>query len=288
MFQSLRRQLAHNATFGLLAINKGHKLLQDLINALKSLIQTWQQLCAICVGRYSSSNKIQSANGNTPIPETFRCGICMDDQPLTNVSSPELCLHQFCRDCLRTYVQSKISERKFPVICPSCVLEQDVTDPATMNSLFVENLGLSFEEMSSFVELELAIHSILLQCRGCAGKAFVDKEDYQEATIIQCPLPQCEYTWCKQCSQPTEAGDFGHSCDGTNELSQLMDSEGWKFCPGCRTPTEKTTGCDHITCGSPGCNTHFCYVCGEAIVQSIRGEEIQEQVTNHFRQCGSF
>jgi hypothetical protein len=36
-----------------------------------------------------------------------------------------------------------------------------------------------------------------------------------------------------------------------------------KECPGCKTPTQKTAGCDHMECSMPNCDTHWCWSCGE-------------------------
>lgn len=38
-----------------------------------------------------------------------------------------------------------------------------------------------------------------------------------------------------------------------------------KECPGCKAPTQKTYGCDHMTCP---CRTHWCWACGVAGVSS--------------------
>ncbi|KAL6709665.1 hypothetical protein ACN47E_001093 [Coniothyrium glycines] len=37
-----------------------------------------------------------------------------------------------------------------------------------------------------------------------------------------------------------------------------------KECPGCKVQTQKTWGCDHMTCPIKGCKTHWCWRCGEA------------------------
>jgi len=34
-----------------------------------------------------------------------------------------------------------------------------------------------------------------------------------------------------------------------------------KKCPGCGTLSQKTTGCDHVTCPVPRCGTHWCWNC---------------------------
>jgi hypothetical protein len=36
-----------------------------------------------------------------------------------------------------------------------------------------------------------------------------------------------------------------------------------KECPGCKTPTQKTSGCDHMQCSVMSCKTHWCWVCAK-------------------------
>lgn len=106
---------------------------------------------------------------------------------------------------------------------------------------------------------------------------FVDRKEFEDTQFLTCPLPKCAHSWCKLCQQPaTENSDPPHSCDGTNELNHLMGAHGWKRCPGtdfscsgrevlipvilgCGTPTEKITGCDHMTVSLPASlNVIYC------------------------------
>jgi hypothetical protein len=66
----------------------------------------------------------------------------------------------------------------------------------------------------------------------CLGEIFVDKQEYQEAKVVACPLPKCNHAWCKSCSQAIEFAGPLHSCDGSSELDHLMGQRGWKYCPG--------------------------------------------------------
>lgn len=104
------------------------------------------------------------------------------------------------------------------------------------------------------------------RCR-CQQAVFVDKSEYEAQEIIACPLPGCTHAWCKACSRSIEFNGPRHSCDGSNELNHLMNQQGWKACPGshvsptgrdflqcrlsfitgCRTPTSKIDGCNHMT-----------------------------------------
>ncbi|CEL58971.1 hypothetical protein RSOLAG1IB_08969 [Rhizoctonia solani AG-1 IB] len=121
------------------------------------------------------------------------------------------------------------------------------------------------------------------QSFGGSSSVFVDREDYDLAENLTCPMPKCTYKWCKQCSQNIESG-AKHTCDGSAEFDHLMQEHGWKRCPGCHTPIERFIGCNHMTCKTPGCNMHFCYLCGAVIIDGGTNNEIQAAVTQHFRQ----
>lgn len=66
----------------------------------------------------------------------------------------------------------------------------------------------------------------------CRETVFVDRDEYEAVDVITCPLPGCNHTWCKACSQTIEDGGPAHSCDGTAELDHLISEQGWKRCPG--------------------------------------------------------
>ena len=105
---------------------------------------------------------------------------------------------------------------------------------------------------------------------------FVAKDEHEESSVITCPLPDCNHTWCKQCQQSVDRCGPKHSCDGTLELDYLMKQQGWKYCPSepvpaaafyrsefqfpfcsiaCKTPIQKVSGCNHMSVRS--CNLDF-------------------------------
>lgn len=152
----------------------------------------------------------------------------------------------------------------------------------------------------------------------------MDRLDFEEAGTLACPFSECNHIWCKSCQQAIAVGGPQHSCDGSSELASLMKQRGWKHCPsrrllpsltndankgtGCKTPFMKETGCNHMTvsaamhraflkfvnihhytqCMSPGCNTHFCYVCGDLIIRSALRREVQAATSAHYRTCRLF
>ncbi|CAE6412204.1 unnamed protein product [Rhizoctonia solani] len=230
----------------------------------------------------------------------FDCGICMEEYTDEAIARIDACGHSSCRDCMRSNIQSKIEERRYPIPCPFCVAGSNGNDASgqrgvgTIPVWVVETIGISPELFTIYTEMQLAEHSIMIDCRGkplfldvCSGSAFVDRKDYDRAEIITCPMPRCTYAWCKQCNQAIQGG-AKHSCDGSAELETLMHQRGWKHCPGCRTPIERSMGCNHMTCTSPGCNMHFCYKCGAVVITGGTRSEIQAAVASHYRTCALF
>ncbi|KAJ6456123.1 hypothetical protein C8R45DRAFT_1064835 [Mycena sanguinolenta] len=218
----------------------------------------------------------------------FECGICFDKCPEDYVSRIADCTHAFCRECMRSYVVSKLQDKLYPIFCPMCVTDQARVEPGAITDDLAQTLGLDDKDYQILQELQIASMSILLHCRQCKESVFVDRAEYEAEQILVCPLPRCNYAWCKACQQTIPMDGPKHSCDGSSELEHLMKRRGWKHCPGCKTPFQKSDGCNHMTCMSPGCNTHFCYICGDSIVRSALPRAIRAAVSAHYRRCRLF
>ncbi|PBK72468.1 hypothetical protein ARMSODRAFT_954173 [Armillaria solidipes] len=210
----------------------------------------------------------------------FDCIICFETFPMDSAARVVECNHLTCRNCLRQHLLTTLNDHRFPVFCPVCT---DGDKKSILSETLVLDIGVPEKEYRIFEELQMSAFSILLHCQQCKKSAFVDRTEYQEAGIIACPLPRCNHTWCKSCQQTVDVTGPQHSCDGSSELDHLMKQRGWKYCPGCKTPVQKESGCNHMTCMSPGCNTHFCYICGGKIVQSALRGDIQAAVSDHYR-----
>jgi len=218
----------------------------------------------------------------------FSCAVCFEDYSKEYVARIVGCEHTFCRDCLRSYVLSKLNEHRYPIFCPVCITGKGPKEPSVVTNSLVQDIGIPEHNYKILEELQVSTFSVLLHCRKCKRSVFVDRTEYQESKIIACPLPECLFAWCKACQQEITVGGPQHSCDGSSELEHLMKMRGWKHCPGCTTPIQKDSGCNHMTCMSPGCNTHFCYICGGLIIKSALGQEIRDAISAHYRQCRLF
>ncbi|EJD53500.1 hypothetical protein AURDEDRAFT_110336 [Auricularia subglabra TFB-10046 SS5] len=196
----------------------------------------------------------------------FDCGICLETCPYDEVCYMQACKHKLCRECMRGHIVSSLEQRKYPIVCAICATDRNIREPSVISELDVELAGLSDKQLKVWTDLQMAEVSIEMRCNKCKKSMNVDRDDYMAMNVITCPIRKCHYTWCKRCLHKVAPG-VDHTC-GQAELQKLMTSKGYQFCPGCQTPCEKISGCNHITCKVPGCRTEFCYACGKA---SCRG-----------------
>ncbi|KAG8787357.1 hypothetical protein FRC12_015643 [Ceratobasidium sp. 428] len=102
----------------------------------------------------------------------FDCNICMDSFTDEAIALVDGCDHSSCRECMRGHVQSKIDERRYPIPCPFCVAGSDDKSGVksrigVISPMLVETIGVTPELFNIYTELQMAEHSIMIDCRGC-------------------------------------------------------------------------------------------------------------------------
>ena len=77
---------------------------------------------------------------------------------------------------------------------------------------------------------------------------FIDRFQYEMELIICCPLPHCNYVWCRKCHEPLSSRYARHDCpdDGDAALRALMLQQGWKACPGACSRDSHGVHCPHL------------------------------------------
>ncbi|KZT36299.1 hypothetical protein SISSUDRAFT_1050080 [Sistotremastrum suecicum HHB10207 ss-3] len=241
-----------------------------------------------------------------PEPKTY-CALCSDTHPSSNIITITGCQHFLCKNCTKTYLRSKLDEGRFPVICPMCQAD-DLYEHHFIGRDIAVGL-IDKAHLEKWDALEVGQVSVEIKCDKCNRSGLVDRQEYLSAQFIHCPLGRlstststtspsgsasiesCTNVWCKLCLKPITIIDGmtqDHSCDGSLELEALAKARGWKPCPGCGMMIDRIVGCNHIACQSPGCNTHFCYVCGKMIAQSFLKSDISVKADEHFKSCDKF
>ncbi|PVF94069.1 hypothetical protein CPB86DRAFT_766500 [Serendipita vermifera] len=220
--------------------------------------------------------------------DVILCQICLEEEPLDESVIIQTCGHAFGRECMRTYILSRLDEKRFPIPCPCCSAADDAgANPGLVTSGIATQVNLSDADCARWDELEFLVHAVRFECGKCLKTLSVDRRKLvkeKSKKRIHCTTPSCTQVWCRNCQaslDPLEKQK--HVCEGKKELKKLLKKEGWRQCPGCNIPVQKSSGCNHIACSAPGCNTHFCYRCGQILIRSVFGSEIHHAVSNHFR-----
>lgn len=84
---------------------------------------------------------------------------------------------------------------------------------------------------------------------------------------VECTL--CMYSFCDMCGEYPYHDNrvcYGPLSDDIKLL--LASSDKYKPCPACKIPSEKASGCDHITCGNVACGVHWCWRCLQKLNQN--------------------
>ncbi|KAF8967706.1 hypothetical protein BDZ97DRAFT_1802896 [Flammula alnicola] len=180
------------------------------------------------------------------------CGVCGDRIEGSEAFSIPNCGHVFCKDCLRSYILVKLGERQYPIACPVCLADR--TPDNHVEDEIIQNLDIPAKETDILIELQLALYSTTLACPKCKQSMNVDRQDFLslENNVVTCPLTRCRHRWCTECDKEVPFTETKHHCKN-KKLDRLMRRKGWKYCPGCRTPIQKESGCNHMTCEAAGC-----------------------------------
>jgi hypothetical protein len=109
---------------------------EALLRASEALILEQQQLDAdrdLALRLMAEETELEVANSrlieSLGQQEVFDCVMCMETNPMDDVAIVDGCRHRFCRDCLRQYLTTKLSEANFPIPCPTCSANNDRASP---------------------------------------------------------------------------------------------------------------------------------------------------------------
>ncbi|KAG1738129.1 uncharacterized protein EDB91DRAFT_466018 [Suillus paluster] len=199
--------------------------------------------------------KVQSryTNSSTPSPQSV-CPVCF-----TEASVPTLlnCGHSWCTSCLEGYLMSAVENKTFPLTC----LGDDASCTERISLLHAKKI-LSGDDFAALCEASFwsHVHVRTDEFHHCPTP---DCAQVYRATpasaILQCP--SCLVRICSGCH--AEAHD-GLTCEERDVAEDKLFHE-WtathdvKNCPGCKTPIERSEGCNHMTCTR--CQTHICWEC---------------------------
>ncbi|ORY61575.1 uncharacterized protein BCR38DRAFT_495176 [Pseudomassariella vexata] len=166
------------------------------------------------------------------------CSLCFSNfkkRDLRTACGRSGCLQNICAGCRESWYGINTRGRLINVAALSCPFCRRIPAPKAVPSQvrFLGNLADAVKEAGSW---------IYAWCNDC-GLA----KRHMERVCANGTPAEVERWTCDECKEK-----------GGKEVRMTI-----RNCPGCGTPTEKMSGCDHISCTQAGCGTHWCFSCGE-------------------------
>lgn len=199
--------------------------------------------------------KVQSRFTDTSIPSPCSvCPVCFTEASVPTILT---CGHTWCTSCLESYIVSAVENKAFPLTC----LGADASCTERISITLAKKI-LSGEDFASLCDASFwsYVHARTDQFHHCPTPDCAQVyRTVPGSVILQCP--SCLARICSGCN--TEAHD-GFTCEERDQAEDKLYHE-WaathdvKNCPGCKTPIERSEGCNHMTCVK--CQTHICWEC---------------------------
>ena len=213
------------------------------------------------------------------------CGICFCDVIGRDMrqTSPGVCSHRFCKDCLGEQARIHVGEGSLAALtCPEPGCSAPIP-PFVLRGLLPEEQFARWERLT--LERSLDAMTDLVYCPRCEAAVI---EDEGGDNCGQCT--SCMFVFCSLCRegwhpgstcltperrlqvlQARAQGDSKMGDDARKKhREQMADAMAFRYiekegkqCPKCGFGVIKSEGCNKMTCGN--CSCYFCYRCGKEI-----------------------
>lgn len=223
-----------------------------------------------CLMQESKKDELRRSRGQKPrqtptkaydpvTMEEFECPICMDDVAPGAGYRYEKCGHRYCGSCLEGYYEELIGKGEVEHIsCPDPKCECEVT---SFDLEYILGAPM-FEKYTLFLRnARINKDPTMRWCPNPGCDQPVKRTDPQNL-LMACPKCSCEF--CYSCSKDFHPGKTCAEADKTSLFGEGFRVRMWKSfntknCPKCDAPISKSSGCNHMTCGS--CKHEFCWLC---------------------------
>ncbi|KAJ6627169.1 hypothetical protein B0H10DRAFT_2161254 [Mycena sp. CBHHK59/15] len=221
---------------------------------------------------------------------SYPCLVC-----LTTVKGSKClelsCKHVFCRSCLFDYWSLCITEgnvEKLGCPDPECVkieIARVVPEESVQRWRWLKE-KIMFEKDPSLVHCPMEFYRTgsdprgerLRICPACSFSFCAFCKRTWHGAVQDCPISYAENVVLEYLALAEDSKEhqlmelkYGRIIIGKlvaryeeEQLNKKWLAASTTACPGCAVATEKSLGCNHMTCTK--CKTHFCFRCGKKLV----------------------
>ena len=192
------------------------------------------------------------------------CCICYESVELVvaYLTAHERVCHVLCLACFAMYARSTVTPAGLlsvgggGVILPCPLHPQcDAIHPkwdCHILRLADDATYRRYQAIAAEQTLKLQLNGQICPLPTC-GAMFESDIGYLGGTAV---CPHCSHRFCVKCFESAHLGV--DSCGSSDDASVKAIAD-LKRCPGCRTPTERNEGCNHMTCAR--CRMEWCFEC---------------------------
>ncbi|KAI2631505.1 hypothetical protein GGS26DRAFT_598598 [Hypomontagnella submonticulosa] len=226
----------------------------DVLSMPKRIIITGNpQKYDTALATVSGEEVVQDEQENTSKPD---CSVCW-----TEAENPIKtgCNHFYCLDCFENLCVSA-TEKDSPVGIRCVRNEANCNSVLGLQELQDHLSSTAFEELleKSFTAYVRCHPQLLKYCPSPdCGYVYRATDKSRMQICPNCLVPIC--TRCHAQHGETTCAEYQDISSGRRAAFEKLKKEiGIKDCPKCKTPLEKTEGCNHMQCK---CGAHICWVC---------------------------
>lgn len=174
-------------------------------------------------------------NNDEPRPQ---CVCCMNDFDSQEIVTCQ-CSHHYCHEYLESFFRRAITDESiFP---PSCCNVSISIDDEDVSTVLGENLVTEFRDKKMEFETQNRTYCNSLQCAAWIPPQHITTSD----DVGTCP--KCQVITCIICKAAAHEGTDCPEDEGTKNILDLTEQEGWRRCYRCHCIVELSDGCYHIS-----------------------------------------
>lgn len=171
------------------------------------------------------------------------CKICMDNLTPDTIVTID-CGCTYCVTCLNAHILHGLSNRAF---FPARCCGQDGIDLKNVEPYLTDEVSVKWSMVEGELNERLPLFCANKECSLHIPTHRLDLSE--EKKFIDCNI--CNVETCRECRQvkSVHTGDNVVVCPEdlvSKEDRELMNTEKWKQCPGCKNLIERTEGCNNM------------------------------------------
>jgi hypothetical protein len=205
-----------------------------------------------------------TSTGSSPPVPLFLCAICLENHGVEDSFSLQSCTphHTFCKESMGMFLSSQISDGAVTSLKCPCYGQDECNGIFSKDEVRALVDEPCYEQFSRLLEIKTNPNA--RECPSCSKFSTTGSEDSPEITCEDCRTSFC---YLHNNAHPSmSCQEYVRRTAKTDMRSIATIKATSRKCPQCKAPTQKISGCNHMTCQH--CHEDWCWLCGRHMEDS--------------------